>query len=97
MAQINNMEQYSARGIWKIVDVYPSKNKHRLGRYVVFPWDLISRKDCARWMYIPYDKKEEKGGQICITSLITDISYMEEVESLQISTENSQYVFNRIL
>lgn len=92
---INSFVNLKLEGIWEITDVYPEKNNHRLGRYVVFPFELM-KEMLAIWFYVQYDGAEKKGGCMCRTSTITNLQ-LNLSGDLQISTMNSQYCFKRVM
>lgn len=85
---------WQAEGIYKITSAYPEKNNHRINRLVCFPFELEVGKT-AIWIYVKDRGDEEFGGANCRTSLVKSIEM--ELGQLQVSTENSQYVFERIL
>jgi len=93
--KVDGRESATVQGIWKITDTYPEKNSYRLGRHVVFPFEL-RKHFSAIWFYIHYDGKEEKGGCMCRTSGVTNIQ-LRDNDYLQISTTNSQYCFERVM
>lgn len=92
---IEEVNQIRPDGIWEITDVYPEKNKHRLNRFVVFPFSIIVNASYAKWIYVNYFDRDEKAGGMCSTSLVKKIQLNEDGTSIQISTQNSQYVFDR--
>lgn len=87
------------RGIYKLVDAFPEKNKYREGRYVVFPYEVVEGFTTG-WIYVNWDGVEyDSIGKTCRTSMVKDIQVVEMSDgymSIQISTNDSQYVFNQI-
>lgn len=96
---IRQVEKSDMRGIYRIEDAYPEKNKHREGRYVVFPYEATEGFNTS-WFYVSWDGKEHDYiGKMCRTSTVKAIQITtldSGYDSIQISTNNSQYVFTKL-
>lgn len=90
---MHEVDKSRPNGIWQITSATPEKNNHRVNRYVVFPWEL-QKGGLAMWLYVNWDGQEERGGQICRTSIIETIE--KDYHNVQITTRNSQYKFRLI-
>jgi len=86
------------RGIYMIVDVFPEKNKRRIGRSVIFP-EAATTGSRLTWYYVAGGILDKYAGHLGLhvhTTVVTSIQKMGE--QFQISTESgAQYVFERVI
>ena len=93
------VNQHFDNGIWKITSVHPES--HRVGRHGIFITTIRVNAPLLM-MYINHErgKVDEMYGKCLQTSLIEKIHVMEDSEgrinSIQVSTMNSQYVLDRV-
>jgi hypothetical protein len=99
----NQTNLFTARGIWKIVDITQrhteEKSKemlNRIGQYIIFPYDIeVGLRMLA--FYVNYDEVSSKAGKMLKTTEVESIQVKISANQLQISTKNSQYVIESIV
>lgn len=81
-------------GVYEIVSANTEKAEKRVGRWVVFPFDLVVGVS-ANMLYTKQRNPDECCGRWLQTSWLKDVRY-EDVE-LVLATENTEYRLERVL
>lgn len=104
---IGEVDRIRLEGIWEIKDVTSrgdvDKWGYRKGRLVIFPYDAI-KGNPLMWYYIAQGGKlhGSEGLRVSTTALVSIQNNDEELiianrgAQVQISSKNTQYVFERI-
>jgi len=92
---IEEVQDLTMEGFWEIVDAYPESKKHRKDKHCVFSYNL-KVGNVALWYYPLYNRNHhDLVGKHTQTSTVKRIQIINK--QVQVSTQNSQYVFERVI
>lgn len=94
---VKDYQELHLEGVYKIQDVYLEAYKYKEGRYVIFPMKVrIGEK--LLFVYFNYDGNcPQKAGKIFRSHAIRRIQSIGHcVDSVQLTTDDNQWVLDRV-